>query len=66
MRLRLRFCALQVLRKGAYIEKDAEGNISSLREESTDIEWKEGCSLLVREVKAGSRRKKVIIPVYLC
>jgi hypothetical protein len=54
-----------VLRKGAYIEKDAEGNISSLREESTDIEWKEGCSLLVREVKAGARRKKVIIPVYL-
>lgn len=57
------FYVLKVLRKGVYVEKDEAGNPIGARDEATDIEWKDGCSLLVREIKARAGGKKV---KYVC
>ncbi|KAG1669879.1 hypothetical protein FOA52_012468 [Chlamydomonas sp. UWO 241] len=52
-----------VLRKGIYVHTDVSGRPIDVREEATEIEWKEGQSLLVKETRrsgkqAGKKGKK--------
>ncbi len=52
-----------MLRKGVYLELDRSGQPVSLRDESTEIQWKEGGNLLVELRKEaasseeGSRKR---------
>ena len=54
------YCHPQVMRRGIYVQRSPEGVIIDVREEATDIVWRDGCSLLHREVKKrGGACKKV-------
>eukprot|EP00798_Chlamydomonas_sp_ICE-L_P020812 gene20812-27647_t len=47
-----------VLRRGLYLEKDKNGKAIRMREETTQITWKDGHSLLEKEVSSSKKVKK--------